>query len=738
VGVQVAVLTGTGAPEFPGGSKWCCNVAVGKLGVMGVPLSELSLMPLLDASAAVLIPCLLAALSRKTVTGKEVGLDTPVERLWPEFSRGGKAGVTIRDLLRHQGGLRRPFRNDINNKSICSEQQMEKSVAASPSSPSSSGTAWPIIGIAAGALLRRSTGHKTVAEAVKTVLEPLGLHEDIVYSAPSDRLTHAAYKLCEEINMATIWEMVEAQERKMEEEDKKMPKWLTWKELGEEQAWCTDPLLINNEDLQSGKGCLVGRGLRATARALCELYASTAVPEELVRQCCTAPRQLQVESIEEWEGMGCCLEVGVGWQLFKFRKVDGTGEVFGYGHADGATGSIVLRVLDTSIAVLSSSVDESMRHVGYEVIGVIAAQLGLAPVWQTDRPKVPERAFTRQTSQQRREQEKDVQGTLVRIEAQVARLTEALSAQGQFSAAGPVHAPCGLNGIWTSAETEGMDAFFDMLQVPAVARSMARQLKTTLDIMVSGNDVSTSATMALMGRQVHQAALNFTIGDPFEGEQFGGHSYKGQARWEEADENGSARNVLLVEKNFRLHEQDVCLEERFEVTKAGRLALQYKVCGQGKVQVALQSKLERDQLRSAIDAKTSRLKKEVKIDGRQMFRGGLLVSHDLADLSTLDLPVTIELQYDDLQARTMFDCNTGPKAIANGSSVAKSASHAPAGAYHSREIKPAGTPRPKFRRLTCCTSLRLAGGLLCSGLASMLHAMGRALEGGSPSSEGAN
>jgi CubicO group peptidase (beta-lactamase class C family) len=35
----------------------------------------------------------------------ELDLDTPVERLWPEFAAEGKAGTTLRMLMAHQGGL---------------------------------------------------------------------------------------------------------------------------------------------------------------------------------------------------------------------------------------------------------------------------------------------------------------------------------------------------------------------------------------------------------------------------------------------------------------------------------------------------------------------------------------------------------------------------------------------------------------------------------------------------------
>ena len=85
-------------------------------------------------------------------------------------------------------------------------------------------------------------------------------------------------------------------------------------------------------------------------------------------------------------------EIGLGgWQLFRFRRV-GTGEevgllllllcitiiimssiikhveVVGYGHFDGATGSVALRLPEHSVAVLLSSIDLQTRSLYYSIL----------------------------------------------------------------------------------------------------------------------------------------------------------------------------------------------------------------------------------------------------------------------------------------------------------------------------------------------------------------------------------
>ena len=91
----------------------------------------------------------------------ELGLDEPVAAYWPEFGRNGKAGITVRQVLRHRAGV--PVARSLLHDALAmgdwarSIRQLE---AARPRWPAGEVPAYHILsyGFILGELVRRVTG----------------------------------------------------------------------------------------------------------------------------------------------------------------------------------------------------------------------------------------------------------------------------------------------------------------------------------------------------------------------------------------------------------------------------------------------------------------------------------------------------------------------------------------------------------------------------------------------------
>jgi len=659
LGVQVAVLCGDEGVQ----QDFAVTFATGKMGLVGAAdLSEDSLMPLLDAGLGVLTYCLLATLSKPTVTGKDVGLETPVERLWPEFGRNGKAAITIRELLQHNAGLQKPFKSKATYKLFCNEQKMEECVSETHREQEGLSHACYVLGVAIAALLRRATGHKTAGEALQSVLKPLGLHEDICFfSSDTARMAHTGHQILEEVSMAALWEALEERQGRAKLSDSKPPPTMAWREFAMRQPWASDPLLVNSEELRSGKRCAVGRGLRATAQGLCRLFSSGAVPAELLRESCIplATGRLKLESLEEWRQLACVGEVGVGWQLSRFRPTNGGAEVFGFGYADGATGSFALRIPGVaSVSVLLSCVDRGAQHVGGELLAVIARELGLEFIPALPPPGVPDQPPALDNVGEGDDSGGDggsnVREALLRLENRIERLAAAIETQGTTGRGIAIGSSSSLAGSWNSASVEGLDELLEGLNVPSFMRAMVKSMKRTLRFDVDGDHVSLTSLTYARGRKVEDMTLKFKVGDSFEGTVFN-NSFTGSARWD--DGCSTAHRVLIVEKNTKIRGHSVVLEERYEVmSNATQLRVCWTLRGQGQVEVSVDAASERQQLLRGIDRKHLRLTKAVEVGGRKLVRGGYLVNPTtLAELESAQVPGVVVFRYDDLSSTTTFD-----------------------------------------------------------------------------------
>lgn len=660
LGAQVAVLRGEGT----GREEWLCNVAYGRPDLHTKPISKTTLMPLLDISLSVLLGCLEVALTKPTVTGKSISLDSRIEQLWPDFSRAGKAGITIRQVLEHRGGLQRPFSSKLKYKAFCNEQKLEETVAAAPHDSAGPSGVCRVLGIVVAALLRRATGHRSASDSVSSILEGLEMHEDIVYHGDDEeRMARVGHNILQEVPMSYLWEMLEQQQERERRKLKKAPPWLAWRDFAIDQPWCADPLLVNRDELRTGQVCLAGRGLRATAAGLCRFLLADVLQAGL-REGKTASHDgkastLTVESIEEWEELGQCLQVSAGWQHLTFQRLDGQGEVVGRGHLDSSTGSLTFSIPGASAAILLTCADKDARRAGNELLNVVARHLDLEPTWHLDGPgaDIPDRVEPAVTSTAD-EEDMNVSAAIRRLEREVARLTKALETSQQVgkipaAAAGSEASQQAhpLNGCWQSSETEGLEDVLDALGAPAMARSLAKRLKRSLSIDVKGERVTILQSFSLGGRKLDSNEISFCVGQPFEGSfPMMSTPFRGQARWTELPVGNVA---LLVEKRFKAAGHDVVLEEVFAATAEGRLMHRTKIVGQGDLEVALDTEDDRQLLYNCLDHRTWRVKRQFRIGSIDVPRFGRFVGS--VPVASMVAPCLAKLHYDDLQSTAMFD-----------------------------------------------------------------------------------
>jgi CubicO group peptidase (beta-lactamase class C family) len=108
----------------------------------------------------------------------ELAYDEPVAAYWPEFAAGGKARVTVRDLLTHRAGLWSVRAVAERPEDMLDHLAMEERLAARAVHAPTERSAYHAItyGWLVAGLARRVTGGRGLAELVRTeVAEPLGV-----------------------------------------------------------------------------------------------------------------------------------------------------------------------------------------------------------------------------------------------------------------------------------------------------------------------------------------------------------------------------------------------------------------------------------------------------------------------------------------------------------------------------------------------------------------------------------
>jgi CubicO group peptidase (beta-lactamase class C family) len=119
---------------------------------------------------------LVSILIAQSVQTGRLHYDSPVASYWPEFAQAGKAGMTVRQLLGHQGGLSALTSDlsfeDILNWDVVTARLAQQTPLWSP------GTAYGYHALThgwlAGELIRRVTGQSVGSVFTETVAGPLG------------------------------------------------------------------------------------------------------------------------------------------------------------------------------------------------------------------------------------------------------------------------------------------------------------------------------------------------------------------------------------------------------------------------------------------------------------------------------------------------------------------------------------------------------------------------------------
>merc|ERR1719410_976551 len=169
-----------------------------------------------------------------------------------------------------------------------------------------------------------------------------------------------------------------------------------------------------------------------------------------------------------------------------------------------------------------------------------------------------------------------------------------------------------LSGRWASAEVIGLDELLEALNVPAMARSLARKMQRTLCIEVRDGRISISTSTIVVRRTLEDSTVTFRVGEPFRGQLPMGGPFEGTARWTSPERTGGP---LLVEKRIAVMGRSVVLEETYSATPDGRLSVETCIKGQGELELEVASAADRDLLCRSLDQRSLRVKKDVDLSG---------------------------------------------------------------------------------------------------------------------------
>jgi CubicO group peptidase (beta-lactamase class C family) len=114
------------------------------------------------------------AASMLLVDEGRIDIEWPVSRLVPEFDGGAKAGVTLRHLLAHSGGLEawRPLYQEVSGRDACVNRVAALELAYEPGTR----TVYSDLGfILLGAAVERAAGASLDAFATARLFDPLGM-----------------------------------------------------------------------------------------------------------------------------------------------------------------------------------------------------------------------------------------------------------------------------------------------------------------------------------------------------------------------------------------------------------------------------------------------------------------------------------------------------------------------------------------------------------------------------------
>jgi CubicO group peptidase (beta-lactamase class C family) len=293
-----------------------------------------------------------------------IDYDAPVSAYWPEFAEAGKQAITVRQILRHEGGLYAiADMVESGAEMLDWEQMIARLSAAKPRHEP--GTAHGYHGLTygwlAGEIVRRVAGDKPFTELIERDLaQPLGL-EGLYCGVPADQLHR-----CAQLQATMMEGTPEARRARTQKSWELARRWADrMKRVGirfdptETLAALVPPGM---EELDFNSDALRGASIPAangmfTARSLARMYACLAQGGELDGVRLMSPETIRKASEEQNRGAGRVIPISMRWRL-GYHRVFAVGARVpaGFGHFGfGGSGGWADPARQLSVALVVNS-----------------------------------------------------------------------------------------------------------------------------------------------------------------------------------------------------------------------------------------------------------------------------------------------------------------------------------------------------------------------------------------------
>ena len=354
-GIQVQVLRGSGGAEPE------VDICAGTLsGSDPRPVRPDTLFNVFSVGKA-----MLAAAAHLLVERGELDLEAPVGQYWADFAQGGKAGITVRQVLGHEGGLAAVMPVGGGFTDLLDFENMTRHVAGAAADEAAVGTfkyhaisyAWIV-----GGLIESVTGRPLADFLREELYAPLGL-EDSVYigTGVPTAVIDAGVRLASITNPASR------------------------RDGGGKAETSQDQLFMNptifNMD-QVREAVLPSANGHATAQGVARFYAALFGESESILTSATKAKILaQQKSVygDALENTSFDRSHSLGFQVYQFEDAAGK-RVAALGHAGlGGSCGFTIATEGGPVAV-AITVNELSQEVSVKLVRTIAAHYGLRPV----------------------------------------------------------------------------------------------------------------------------------------------------------------------------------------------------------------------------------------------------------------------------------------------------------------------------------------------------------------------
>ena len=356
-GIQVQVLRGSGGAEPE------VDICAGTLsGSDPRPVRPDTLFNVFSVGKA-----MLAAAAHLLVERGELDLEAPVGQYWADFAQGGKAGITVRQVLGHEGGLAAVMPVGGGFTDLLDFENMTRHVAGAAADEAAVGTfkyhaisyAWIV-----GGLIESVTGRPLADFLREELYAPLGL-EDSVYigTGVPTAVIDAGVRLASITNPASRRDGG----GKAESAD------------SQDQLFM-NPTIFNMDQVR--EAVLPSANGHATAQGVARFYAALFGESESILTSATKAKILtQQKSVygDALENTSFDRSHSLGFQVYQFEDAAGK-RVAALGHAGlGGSCGFTIATEGGPVAV-AITVNELSQEVSMKLVRTIAAHYGLRPV----------------------------------------------------------------------------------------------------------------------------------------------------------------------------------------------------------------------------------------------------------------------------------------------------------------------------------------------------------------------